>query len=287
MCYVIEYVLGTRISIELLSNASLFKKAKSLIWTIQKEAERRRAFARARSIQSNGFPAAQVYQKYAPDTLTFFDTRLSSAMMATQEDIHRKTSRILDGSPLRLVYTGRLERMKGADHLVEVARRIDFPFFLDIFGAGDLASKLRQDAARYSLSDQVRVHDPIDFESGLVPMLRRKADIFLCCHVQSDPSCTYLETLGCGVPILGYSNEAWGGIHTASDAGWVVPIGRPDLMASKISQIQTTRAELADKMRRAYHFGKEHSFEEEFRKRVQHLISISRFSSDLTHPEVA
>jgi glycosyltransferase involved in cell wall biosynthesis len=287
VCYVIENILSTRISILLLSNVSLLKKAKSLVWTIQKEAVRRRAFMRARSIQSNGFPAADAYQKYARDTLTFFDTRLSSTMMATQEDIARKIDRILGGAPIRLVYTGRLERLKGADQLIEVVRRLKFPFSLDIFGAGDLASKIRQDVARFSLSDHVRVHEPIDFERELVPKLRAEADLFLCCHVQSDPSCTYLETLGCGVPVLGYANKAWAGINTASDVGWVVPIGRPDLMADRISHLQITRTELAEKMRRAYNFGKEHSFEEEFRKRVQQLISISKFSSDQTHPAVA
>lgn len=287
VCYVIEYVLWTRISILLLSSASLLKKAKSLVWTIQKEAERRRAFSKATSIQSNGLPAARAYKKYAQDTLTFFDTRLASTMMATREDIARKVDRILGGAPLRLVYTGRLEKMKGADQLVEIARRLNFPFSLDIFGAGDLASEIRQDVEKYSLSDRVRVHDPIDFESQLVPRLRNEADLFLCCHVQSDPSCTYLETLGCGVPILGYANEAWSGINTASDVGWTVPIRRPDLMANRISHLQIARTELADKMRRAHDFGKEHSFEKEFGKRVQHLISISRFSSGRTHSEVA
>jgi hypothetical protein len=40
-------------------------------------------------------------------------------------------------------------------------------------------------------------------------------------------------------------------------------------------------------MRRAYDFGKEHSFEEEFRRRVQHLISISKLSGDQASIAVA
>lgn len=287
VCYVIENILSTRISILLLSDASPFKKAKSLVWTILKEAERRRAFMRARSIQSNGIPAAEAYQKYTQDALTFFDTRLSSTIMATEEHIVTKTNHILSGAPIRLVFTGRLERLKGADQLIDVVRRLNFPFSLDIFGAGDLASKIRQDVARFSLADRVRVHEPIDFENELVPRLRSEADLFLCCHVQSDPSCTYLETLGCGVPILGYANKAWSRINSASDVGWTVPIGRSDAMADKLSHLQNARTELAEKMRRAHGFGKEHSFEEEFRRRVQHLIGICKFSGHQTSAAVA
>ena len=42
------------------------------------------------------------------------------------------------------------------------------------------------------------------FESELVPWMRQEADIFLSCHRQDDPSCAYLEAMGCGLPVLGY-----------------------------------------------------------------------------------
>ena len=41
----------------------------------------------------------------------------------------------------------------------------------------------------------------VDFETELVPFTRQNADIFLGCHRQSDPSCTYLEAMGCGVAV--------------------------------------------------------------------------------------
>src|SRR5690242_10108946 len=57
VCYVIEYILETRLQIILLSDASLIRKAKSIIWTILAEQKRRHAFALSKGLQSNGTPA--------------------------------------------------------------------------------------------------------------------------------------------------------------------------------------------------------------------------------------
>lgn len=39
------------------------------------------------------------------------------------------------------------------------------------------------------------------------------------CHRQGDPSCTYLETYACGMPIVGYNNQAHQGILASNNAG--------------------------------------------------------------------
>jgi glycosyltransferase involved in cell wall biosynthesis len=199
VCFIIEYTFGTRVSILFLSSAPVTDKLKSLIWLMHKEWQRLSAFRKAGIIQSNGTPAAEAYGSRVRNVLTFFDTRLCLANMATEDDVRRKTSRLMSGAPLRLVFTGRLERMKGAGHLIKVVSWLPFPFKLDIYGAGQLRDILCREVKHLGLEDRVSIHDPIDFDSALVPTIKSEADLFLCCHMQSDPSCTYLETLGCGV----------------------------------------------------------------------------------------
>ena len=77
VCFVIEYILQTRLQIIDLSDAPLIPKVKSLLWTVMMERKRRSAFARSSGLQSNGTPAAEAYSGLAPNVLTFFDTRLS------------------------------------------------------------------------------------------------------------------------------------------------------------------------------------------------------------------
>jgi glycosyltransferase involved in cell wall biosynthesis len=275
VCFIIEYTFATRASILFLSSASTTQKLKSLAWLAHKELLRRRAFRKAGIIQSNGTPAAETYASCARNTLTFFDTRLRLQNIATDDDVRRKTSRLTSGTPLRLVFTGRLERIKGADQLIKVVSRLRFPFKLDIYGAGALRGDLCSEVKQRRLDDRVSIHDPIDFESALVPTIKSEADLFLCCHVQSDPSCTYLETLGCGVPIVGYANRAWSGILSRADVGWSVPNGRYDQMADVITDLHDRRSNLCAKMQNAVTFARKHSFEQEFQRRIDQLVLAS------------
>lgn len=280
VCFVIEYILETRLQILAMSEASLVDKAKSAVWTVLTERKRRRAFARSSGLQSNGTPAAQAYSGCAPNTLTFFDTRLAAGQMITGEQLAVKQSRLAKGAPLRLAFSGRLEKMKGADDLIEIAATLDRAgkaFRLDIYGTGSLEADMRAELgnADSALREKVHIHQPVDFDRELVPRLRSEVDLFLCCHRQSDPSCTYLETLGCGVPILGYANRAWRGIVNLADVGWMTPVDARDAMVRRIVDLDANRAELSGKMQNAQRFAKAHSFEAEFKRRVDHLWRIA------------
>jgi colanic acid/amylovoran biosynthesis glycosyltransferase len=275
VCFVIEYTLMTRIRIAIVSEISLARLIKTIVWNLLKEGQRRSAFKKGAALQANGVPAEKAYRSHTGNLLMFLDTRLSASQMAIPKEVNRKIERLKSGAPIRLVFTGRLERIKGADHLIEVARRINVPFSLDIFGDGGLRESILDAVRRENLENCVHIHGPVDFATRLVPLLRTEADVFLCCHVQADPSCTYLETLGCGVPILGYSNEAWAGLLHLSGAGWSVPVGRPDLMAKKIGEMHHDRGVLGKKIEMGISFARVHSFESEFKRRVDHLTTLS------------
>jgi colanic acid/amylovoran biosynthesis glycosyltransferase len=282
VCFVIEYILETRLQILNLSEATLISKAKSLIWTLIMERKRRRAFSRSSGLQSNGTPAANAYSGLASDVLTFFDTRLSEQQMATDQELASKHRRLLEGGPLRMAFTGRLEKMKGADDLIKIAVALDragIDFRLDIYGAGSLERAMKATLGRSagkSLGEKVRVHDPIDFDRELVPLVRSEVDLFLCCHRQSDPSCTYLETLGCGVPIIAYDNKAWSGITSLADVGWTTKMNAVDEVVRKIMDLNLDRTELVKKMHSARDFAKNHGVELEFERRVGQLVRMAK-----------
>ena len=284
VCYIVENPLETTLKIISLSDASPFQKAKSFLWPIMMERKRRRAFRRSSGLQFNGTPAAETYGAISPNVLTFFDTRLSEMLMATDQEVALKCARIMQGAPLRLVFTGRLEKMKGADDLIEIAAMLDRAgkeFRLDIYGTGNLESKMKaavNDRITLSLREKVRIHRPVDFNRELVPFMRSEVDLFLCCHRQPDPSCTYLETLSCGVPIMGYGNRAWRGILNLADVGWMTAIGARDEVVRRLTDLDENRSKLAAKIQNARDFAKAHSFEAEFKQRVDHLERLANES---------
>lgn len=270
--YSIEYTLGTRLKIVALDRSlGPLRKLWSMAWNLRMERRRRRAFRRAAGVQANGYPAFDAYRQLNPATLLYLDGRMRREMMATPEEMVARAARLASGGPLRIAHSGRLEPMKGAMDLIPIARALrdrGLTFTLDIFGAGSLVGAIT--ASLPEFDGAVRLHAPVDFETVLVPWMRANADLFLSCHRQSDPSCTYLETMGCGVPVIGYDNAMWQRMQAESGSGWVVPMGRVPAMAAQIAQLDSGRDAVAAHAAAALRFAQAHDFETEFDLRMVH-----------------
>lgn len=279
LVYTIENILETRLRILALEKRGRFSRLKTAVWTLLSERARRRAFRRAAGLQANGVPAAQAYRSSAADILTYFDTRLPLGLMATDDEIDRKAARLMAGQPLRLGFSGRLEPLKGADHLIEVARvlrRANIPFSLDIYGSGSLERIMRQRIGAWGLENTVAVHPALDFTTGLVPRFRQAIDLFLCCHRQADPSCTYMEAMGCGVAMFGYGNKALTGLLGLAPAGRAVREGSPSALAHALIAIGGHRQELSSMMYEARNFSRANAFETTFQRRLDHFIRLAK-----------
>ena len=277
--YIIENTLGTRLRMLALEGGPLPARLKSAAWTVLTENRRRAAFTRAAGIAANGVPASRSYAGLCRDVLTFFDTRMPRNMMASVPELQKKQERLLRGEPLRLGFSGRLEAIKGADHLVAVARAIaaaGVDFSLDIFGTGSLEPRIREDLQSMPLDRRVTLHGPVDFEARLVPYFREDIDLFVCCHRQSDPSCTYMETMGCAVPIAGYGNDALRGLLELAPAGVATPMDRPGSLARAIVALSHDREALCAMMRSALELSAEHDFERTFSRRIEQCLRIAR-----------
>lgn len=270
--YSIEYTLGTRLKIVALDpDLSVLRKLRSMLWNLTTERRRRRAFRAAAGVQANGYPAYLAYRGLNPATILYLDGRMRHEMMASAADMAARATSLRAGGALRLVHSGRLEPMKGAQDLLPLARQLmvrGVDFTLDVFGTGTVEGALR--AALAEFGGRLRLHSPVDFETVLVPWMRAHADVFVSCHRQADPSCTYLEAMGCGVPVIGYDNAMWRNMRADSGAGWVVPMGDTSAMAAQIAGLARNREAVVQQAARALDFAAHHDFKTEFTRRMQH-----------------
>ncbi|MFQ5562361.1 MAG: glycosyltransferase [Parvularculaceae bacterium] len=276
--YIIENTLETRLSIAWLEDRPLLARLKTMVWLITAEPRRRRALALANGIQANGAPAAKRYGGLSDDVLAFFGTRMSEAAIPTAEALEARLAGLETDRPLRLAFSGRLDPIKGVDHLPRLMIRLSaegIDATLDLFGTGPLEDRLRQEIAQRGLGDRMRLHGAVDFDTELVPFMKSSADLFVCCHRQSDPSCTYFETLACGVPIAGYANRAFRGILEQADIGWSAPIDGIDALARRIAKARSTPGEIARKSRTALELARPHAFEPTFERRIGQLQRIA------------
>lgn len=277
--YVTEYNLKTRHQIVAEYQRNALHGAWGKFRQSQQEAAQRKAISLASAIQCNGLPTYSAYQNLNPNSHLFFDSRVDSSMLATKDQIAHKSFDIHQGKKLRLTFSGRLNLMKGVDDLLIVAEHLrallDGWFHLSICGDGEYAPQLHRDIRTRGLSDLVTLRGTLDFKTELVPFIANETDLFVCCHRQGDPSCTYLETMSCGVPIVGYANDAWRELSELSLTGWVTPNGDPTAMANKIAQIDRSPETIEVDAVRSLDFARHHTFEKTFARRVAHLREVS------------
>jgi glycosyltransferase involved in cell wall biosynthesis len=167
--------------------------------------------------------------------------------------------------------------MKGVQYLPLLAAALKaagVPFQLSIFGDGPLREALAARASSLGVENQVKLFGAVDFRSELVPRLTESVDLFVCPHVQGDPSCTYLETFSCGVPIVGFLNEAFAGILERTQAGWGTSIGSVSGLTEIVSRIYADPKSLVPRAELALQAGRKHTFEGEFGRRIDQMLSV-------------
>ncbi len=286
--YISEYSLATRKQIIDVTTANPLKRIRRKFWESKQERKRVAAVASATGLQCNGTPTYDAYRDLCPETILFFDTRVTENLLATEEEVLRRLSRLTGPRRLELVFSGRLSPMKGCLDLLEVAkelRRMNMNFHLSICGDGESKQALSQTIEVEQLSQHVSLNGILEFESELMPFVRADIDLFICCHPQGDPSCTYLETMSCGVPIAGYANEAFEGMVRSSGVGWTVPMNRPDELARMVLDIQRTPEALRENSLGALAFAKGHTFSRTVSRRIGHLRAIGATSGKrITEP---
>ena len=277
--YITEYSLQTRCQIVRAETVNPVLRWRRQRWTKHLEQRYERAVRLAEGVQCNGTPTFNAYRSINPRPLLYFDSRVQREMLVSSKQLEHRTAALMAGDPLRLVFSGRMVAMKGADHLPHVAAELDrlgVPFVMDICGAGPQADRIAAKVRRLNLTERVQLHGILEFESQLLPYVSRNADLFVCCHRQGDPSCTYLETMACGVPIIGYDNEALRGIVDTSGVGWITPMDKRKQLAQKIAQLNRDRPSLAEAASAAVAFASRHTLEPTMDARVEHLERCSQ-----------
>ena len=276
--YVSEYSLKTRFQIINSSFKNPFLRFRKYLWEIFQEKKQVKAIGIADGIQCNGSPTFNAYRRINVNPLLYFDSRVTEDMLISNVELYKRTQVCLSKAKLRLVFSGRLLKMKGADHLIPTAmqlRKLGVNFVMYICGDGELFNTMQEMIEKNGLNDYVIMKGVLKFREELLPFVKNQVDLFVCCHVQGDPSCTYLETMSCGVPIVGYANEALTGVIEASGAGWVTKMNRPDMLAIKISELDSRRELLVEESEKSLAFASMHTFEKTFQNRISHIRGIA------------
>lgn len=222
----------------------------------------RRALRSAAGIQCNGLPSWNSYHRLNPDSLLFYDSRISASVIPDGQSVTEQ------GPASTFAFSGRWLRPKGFIDALEAfdlaATRADHELILKIFGAGELADRIPN-------RNDIEVRGNLDFETQWIPEVRTSVDVMLLPHRQPDPACTYLEAAGLGAPFLSYDNAAATQLADRFGIGAVAPMGSTAALADLIVRASTDSDWVHSMRLRSIEFMSSHSFEKEFARRASHF----------------
>jgi colanic acid/amylovoran biosynthesis glycosyltransferase len=230
--------------------------------------------AGAQEVHANGYPTYRELAAANPRRMLFLDTRARAQDIICETELRQRLASRVNRIP-RLIYAGRYHAMKGTLDVVKVGLELDrlgLDFQLDLYGKGPLREPIELLASRSRAAQKIKIHDAVAYRPDLQRIVKQ-TDLFICCHVQGDPSCTYLETFACGVPIVGYANEMWTPLSEYSGAGEVVAKGDYKALAKAVSRVLRT-GRLDELSLRARSFAEANTMEVAWDRRVSHLVSL-------------
>lgn len=265
-----EYSLPTQLQMARLDARTPLRRVSRQFKTVLRFLVQMREISRGVSVHCNGYPTFVTGQRFHEDCFMYLDSRMSTSMVIGESDLEARTQNLANGRRPRLLFSGRYEPIKGAQDVIKVglellARGMDFE--LHVYGRGSLRDKMV--ALASTAGDRINIHDGVPFPE--LARLSRTFDLFVCCHIQGDPSCTYIESMGAGLPVVGYANEMWREMVVDSQAGIAVPVGDVSACAHAIESLVLDRRQLEVSSRAARSFALRHSFEREFGRRIEHL----------------
>lgn len=277
---ILEYDLKTQITINASGVSSLLRKcARALRSALHYALVDVPAMRHAQSLHCNGYPIYRESALFNTQRLLYLDSRMSENMVIAEAALHaRLASR--QKRPLKLLFSGRYEKIKGASDAVRVGIecvRRGLPVEMHCYGQGGLKDEMRRLVAAAGCENAVFVHDAIPYPE--LVLRSYEFDLFVCCHIQSDPSCTYLEAYGAGLPVVGYANRMWKHLSQASGIGSATPMRRINPVVESVASLIQDPGQLDQWSRAARKFALRHTFESEFQKRVEGVLQQPTLAS--------
>ncbi len=200
----------------------------------------------------HGRETYEAYARYSRNPQIVHDIHLKKADHIDAEALVQKVAAAVKG-PLRIVYVGRAEPMKGAMDWIDVMERLSssgIDFRAVWLGEGTDLEPMRQRISAAGLGDRVSLPGFMRDRGALLAELRA-AHVFLFCHKTPESPRVLIEALASGTPIVGYDGAFARELTDDHGGGVLVPLGDIPALAGAVTGLAQDRTRLQALMRNA------------------------------------
>jgi colanic acid/amylovoran biosynthesis glycosyltransferase len=261
-----EHAARSWLAMSLADEHSLLDRARMEVGYRRLERRLTRVVESADGLHCNGVVAWTSYGSHSPDAIRVYDSRVTSTVVERAKATRKPWS----GGLLRLGFSGRLTSIKGPQYVVGLPALLGergIAATVDVFGDGPMRKELEASGSA------VRFHGTLDYEREWCPYIAENIDLMVLPHVQPDPSGTYFESAGVGVPVLGFQHET---TRDLARHGWVFASEQRSAasLADSIAHLVGDTASLQAASAAGFGFMQTRTFEMDFGRRVEHLVRV-------------
>ena len=201
------------------------------------------------------FHGRETFEAYAPFARSaelVHDIHIAEADHIAPKDLIAKITAVGEG-PLRIVYVGRADPMKGGLDWVETlvrlrAEKVDVT--ATWLGDGDDLARMRERVAAAGISDRVSFPGFVRDRTAILRSLR-EAHLLMFCHKTPESPRNLIEALISATPIVGYEGAFARGLIEHHQGGVLVPRNDVAALAATVADLARDRTRLADLVARA------------------------------------
>ncbi|MEP2718307.1 glycosyltransferase [Pseudophaeobacter sp.] len=221
----------------------------------------------------HGAETFAAYQGFCKNPQLVHDIHIAESDHISDFELSQKMRRVSQKAPLRLVYTGRAEAMKGPIDWTTVLERLKVlgvDFQATWLGDGAALPQMKSRIKRAGLADCVDFPGFVEDRSEVLRCLCR-ADVFMFCHKTPESPRCLIEALTCGTPILGYGGAYARDLISGHGGGALVQRGDTEALAQQLALLDADRSRLAEMIQQACADGMPFSDTQVFAHRAQVL----------------
>lgn len=194
----------------------------------------------------HGAETYQAFEGFCRNPQLVHDIHIAESDHIGSEELTQKMSEAARG-PLRLVYAGRADAMKGPIDWTTVLERLKVmgvQFEATWLGDGEALPQMRARIARAGLASQVHFPGFVEDRDAVLRAVRQ-ADLFMFCHKTAESPRCLIEALTCGTPIQGYGCAYAKDLISGHQGGVLVQRGDTEALAHAVAALDADRPRLA------------------------------------------
>lgn len=201
----------------------------------------------------HGAETFETYSANSPNPHLVHDIHIAPEDHICAGDLANKCRNTTENAPLRIVYAGRADPMKGPFDWLRVLQTLKdrgVRFEATWLGDGPELPRMKAQVLQAGLTEQVALPGFVERRDQLLAHLRQ-ADLFLYCHQTPESPRCLIEALISGTPIVGYGCAYAQDLISGHGGGALVPRGDATGLVEKMVALDAHRATLAQKIKRA------------------------------------